>query len=242
MGRPKGQRVKPKSLNHLDKKKIFIVMPAYNEGKVIGGVIQELKKRGYKNIIVIDDGSSDNTYTISKQAGVVVLRHRINRGLGGALNTGITAALKLGARIIVTFDSDGQHDVRDIPRIVQPIISDEADIVIGSRFLKRGDIPLLRRIGIVTLNILTFLLYGIYTTDSQSGLRAFSRRAALKINVTANRMEVSSEFFREIKTHNLRFKEIPIKAIYTPYSMRKGQSLLNGFKIMTKRVIRRFLH
>ncbi|MEM2121596.1 MAG: glycosyltransferase family 2 protein [Candidatus Woesearchaeota archaeon] len=229
------------------KKNLFIVVPAYNEEKSITKVLTDLKKHNYKNIIVVDDGSTDNTYFLAKKQGVIVLKHKINRGLGGALNTGITAALKLGADIIVTFDADGQHSVYDIPKIIKPIINGEADFVVGSRFLKeplfahKKFIVKVRRLGIFTLNILTYLLYGIKTTDSQSGFRAFSREAASKIKITANRMEVSSEFFREAKKNNLRYKEVPIRTIYTEYSLKKGQKLSNGFKIMLKLIFRKII-
>ncbi|MGC8929114.1 MAG: glycosyltransferase family 2 protein [Candidatus Woesearchaeota archaeon] len=229
------------------KPRIFIVVPAYNEEKSITKVLKSLKSKGYNNIIVVDDGSRDKTYSLAKREHVVVLKHRINRGLGGALNTGITAALKLGADIIVTFDADGQHSVYDIPKMTEPIIRGEADFVVGSRFLNeplfahKKLIVKIRRLGIFVLNILTFMLYGIRTTDSQSGFRAFSREAASKIKITANRMEVSSEFFREVKESNLRYKEAPIRTIYTEYSLKKGQRLLNGFKIILKLIFRKIV-
>ncbi|MGB9749130.1 MAG: glycosyltransferase family 2 protein [Candidatus Woesearchaeota archaeon] len=229
------------------KPRIFIVVPAYNEKKSITKVLKSLKSKGYNNIIVVDDGSRDKTYSLAKREHVVVLKHRINRGLGGALNTGITAALKLGADIIVTFDADGQHSVYDIPKMTEPIIRGEADFVVGSRFLNeplfahKKLIVKIRRLGIFVLNILTFMLYGIRTTDSQSGFRAFSREAASKIKITANRMEVSSEFFREVKESNLRYKEAPIRTIYTEYSLKKGQRLLNGFKIILKLIFRKIV-
>jgi glycosyltransferase involved in cell wall biosynthesis len=229
------------------KQRIFIVVPAYNEEKSIAKVLKTLKENGYNNIIVVDDGSKDRTYSLAKKEGVIVLKHRINRGLGGALNTGITAALKSGADIIVTFDADGQHSVYDIPKIVEPIMNGKADFVVGSRFLKeplfshKKFIVKVRRLGIFVLNILTFLLYGIKTTDSQSGFRAFSREAASKMTITANRMEVSSEFFRELKEKNLRYAEVPIRTIYTEYSLKKGQRLLNGFKIILKLIFRKLI-
>ncbi len=222
-------------------KRIYIVIPAYNEEKSIGNVIASLKKEGYKNIIVVNDGSKDKTSKIAKSKGVLVLDHIINRGLGGALNTGISAALKLGAEIIVTFDADGQHDVSDIESVVKPIIDGKADFVIGSRFLRKQKLNfhlMIRRFGIKILNLITYALFNIHTTDSQSGLRALSRKAASKIRITANRMEVSSEFFREIKKNKLRLKEVPIKTIYTDYSIRKGQSTLNGFRIIMRLILR----
>ncbi len=227
------------------KKKVFIVIPAYNEEKSIPRVIKDLKQHGYNNIVVVDDGSSDRTFDVSKKLGVFVLRHRINRGLGGALNTGINAALELGADIIVTFDADGQHDVNDLPKMIKPLLSGEADVVIGSRFLNKKELrkmPLFRKLGIRFLNFLTYLLFHVRTTDSQSGLRAFSRRSASLIRINANRMEVSSEFFREFGIHKLRVKEVPIRVIYTDYSLRKGQATINGIKVILKLIMRRLIH
>lgn len=221
--------------------KITIVMPAYNEQRVIAKVINGLKREGYNDIIVIDDGSKDDTAKIAKYAGAKVFSHPINRGLGGSLGTGIAAALKNHADIIVTFDSDGQHNPKDIKRIIAPIIHKKADAVIGSRMLYPKGMPLIRRIGNFGLNIITFVLFGIWTTDSQSGLRAFSYYGARKIHIKTNRMEVSSEIIKEIGTTKLRFKEVPIKPIYTKYSMAHGQTNLNGFKIVAKLLLKKMM-
>src|SRR4030042_2438817 len=116
--------------------KLIAIIPAYNEEKPIGEVVQGVKKYT-ENIIVIDDGSEDKTSEIAQKRGAKVYRHFINRGLGGALGTGIKTALISGADIIVTLDADGQHDTAEIPRIIKPIIDGKADVVIGSRFLVR---------------------------------------------------------------------------------------------------------
>jgi len=221
--------------------KTTIVMPAYNEEEIISKVIKGVKKEGYRDIIVVDDGSVDNTYAVASNEGIVVYRHPINRGLGGALGTGILAAIDLKADIIVTFDSDGQHDPKDISKIVAPIVHKRADVVIGSRLLRPKGMPIIRRIGNFGLNIITYALFGVWTTDSQSGMRAFSRNAAKKIDIHTNRMEVSSEIIKEIGKKRLRFKEVPIKAIYTKYSKEHGQSSLNGIKIVAKLVLKRFM-
>ncbi|MCX6710097.1 MAG: glycosyltransferase family 2 protein [Candidatus Woesearchaeota archaeon] len=215
-------------------KRLFIVMPAYNEEKAIAGVIRSLKHSGYNNIIVVDDGSRDKTSAIAEKEGVILIRHFINRGLGGALGTGISAALKMGAEIIVTFDSDGQHDVSDIKKVAAPIRRGEADVAIGSRLVNSKGMPFVRRVGNWGLNFFTYLLFGVFVTDSQSGLRAFSKNAAEKMDIRTNAMEVSSEIIREIGDKKLRLKEVPIKAIYSEYSLRKGQSTINGFRIMMK--------
>lgn len=220
---------------------IFVVIPAYNEEKTIGGVIRCLKKEGYRNIIVVDDGSSDNTCNAAKKEKVFVYKHGINRGLGGALGTGLRAALEKNADIIVTFDADGQHNPKEIKKLVQPIIDDKADFVVGSRLLNPEGMPLIRRIGNWGLNVITLILFGVWTTDSQSGFRAMSREAAESIEIKTNRMEVSSELLAEIKKNNLRLVEVPVKAIYTKYSLKKGQSSLNAFKILSKLILRRIM-
>ncbi|MEM0230915.1 MAG: glycosyltransferase family 2 protein [Candidatus Woesearchaeota archaeon] len=221
------------------KSRVAIVVPAYNEEKAIGNVLSSLKRAGYKQILVVDDGSTDSTSVIAEKHGAILLRHLINRGLGGALATGIKGALKLtDASVIVTFDADGQHAVEDIERLVKPIFNGDADVVIGSRLINPKGMPLLRRIGNWELNVLTFLLFGRMVTDSQSGLRAFSRKAAAQLEITSNRMEVSSEIIGRITEKKLRLKEVPIRAIYTDYSLSKGQSIFNGFRIIFKLLIK----
>lgn len=219
----------------------FIVIPAYNEESSIGRVIKGLKKEGYRRIIVVDDGSDDRTSAIARSEGVLVYRHSLNRGLGGALGTGIKAALQNNADIIVTFDADGQHDPKEIKRLIQPIRDGKADFVVGSRLKDPKGMPWIRRMGNWGFNIITLVLFGVWTTDSQSGFRAMSGKAAEMIRIRTNRMEVSSEFFTEIRRNRLRYAEVPIKAIYTDYSMTKGQSSLNAFKILVKLILRRLM-
>ncbi|MBW3017370.1 glycosyltransferase family 2 protein [Candidatus Woesearchaeota archaeon] len=223
------------------KAKLFIVIPAYNEERTLGKVIDDLKIEGYNNIVVVDDGSKDRTSDIADKKGVYLFRHMINRGLGGALGTGLDAAYHLGADIAVTFDADGQHFVGDIKNMVAPILKGKADVVIGSRMINPKGMTLVRRIGNWGLNFVTYLLFGFWTTDSQSGMRAFDRKSLYKIETKTSRMEVSSEFFKEFRRHRLRLAEVPIKVIYTEYSMAKGQSSWNAFKIVTKLVIRKIM-
>ncbi|MBI2129652.1 glycosyltransferase family 2 protein [Candidatus Woesearchaeota archaeon] len=220
---------------------VVIVIPAYNEEAKIGNVISDLIRNGHEDIIVVDDGSQDNTYKIAKSRKVDVYKHVINRGLGGALGTGIKAAIMKNAGIIVTFDADGQHAASDIKRLIKPILDGKADVVIGSRLIKPDGMPFIRKVGNWGMNFITYIMFGVWTTDSQSGLRAFSRKAAEKISIKGNRMEVSSEMISEIGRRNLRFKEVPIKAIYTDYSLKKGQSNLNAFKILLKLVVRKLM-
>lgn len=217
-------------------KKLIVVIPAYNETENIGLVIKGVKKYT-RDIIVIDDGSKDNTSQTALQNGAKVYRHLFNRGLGGTLGTCIKAALLNKADIIVTMDADGQHDPQEIPKLIKPIADGKADVVIGSRFLTRQPMPLFRRMGIPFFNLATFLLFGVWSTDSQSGLRAFNKKAAENLQISTGGMEVSSEIIKEIKARKLRLKEVPIKAIYTVYSLSKGQGLLTGLKTLLKLLI-----
>ncbi|AEF96293.1 glycosyltransferase family 2 protein [Methanotorris igneus] len=228
----------------MNKDDIFVVIPAYNEEKMIGNTLRNLKKEGYKNIIVVDDGSVDKTSEIAKKEGVIVCRHILNRGLGGALGTGIKCALLYKPKIIVTFDADGQHHPKDIEKVAKPILEEGYDVVVGSRLMDKNEVknmPLVKRIGNWGLNFITYLMGGYFTTDSQSGLRAFSYEAAKKVikDLKSNRYEVSSEFIVLFKKHNLKFKEVPIKTIYTEYSMSRGTNVKTGFKILFKLIMQK---
>lgn len=222
-------------------KDTWIVIPAYNEAKTLPKVLKQLKEADYHNVLVVDDGSHDKTYEIAKEGAKAVVRHKLNRGLGGALGTGIKGAVRMGADYIVTFDADGQHSVKDLPKMLAPLFNDDADAVIGSRLLNPEGMPWYRRLQNRMANIFTYLLFGVWTTDSQSGLRAFNRKAAELMNIRTNRMEVSSEIIREIGFHGLRFKEVPIKAIYTDYSLSKGQNIFVGMRTLAKLVMHRLI-
>ncbi len=223
----------------MEKPRVIIVMPAFNEEKMIGKVINSLKKRGFNEILVVDDGSKDKTGKIAENEGADVIVHPINRGLGAALGTGIEEGVRRGGDVIVTFDSDGQHHPDDIDNVIKPIISKKADTVIGTRLKNPKGMPLIRRVGNWGFNLITYVLFGVWTTDSQSGFRAFSLDAASVIDIKSTRMEVSSEIIKEIGKNNLKFTEVPIRAIYTDYSRSRGQSSLNGFRILGKLILKK---
>jgi glycosyltransferase involved in cell wall biosynthesis len=219
--------------------KVLVVIPAFDEEKTISRVIEDVIDLGYE-FVVVDDGSVDETYDIvsrlikEKKKGLLC-KHLINRGLGAAIRTGIEAALIEDPDVIVTFDADGQHDPHDIINVSKPIINDEADLVVGKRNFK--EMPSSKKYGNQIMNILTLIFYGIKVNDSQSGLRAFNRKAAETIMINARDYGVSSEIVGEVRRHNLRLKEIPIKTIYTEYSITKGTNLNEGIKILVKLIM-----
>ncbi|MGB8232553.1 MAG: glycosyltransferase family 2 protein [Methanobacterium sp.] len=219
--------------------KIFVVVPAYNEEKTIPKVIEDLMKMGLE-IVVVDDGSNDDTYIIvesiiKEKKNGLLLRHLLNRGLGAALRTGIEAALMEDPDVVVTFDADGQHDPQDILNVSRPIVNGEADVVIGERNFK--EMPSSKKFGNEVMNIITMMFYGIKVKDSQSGLRAFNKKAAETIIINARDYGVSSEIIGEVKRHELKLKEVPIKTIYTDYSMTKGTNTSEGLKILARLIM-----
>ena len=218
---------------------VYVVIPAFNEGRVIADVIREVQAAGDYKIIVVDDGSRDGTYAEAASCpGVVALRHRINRGKGAATKTGIVAANRLGADIIVTLDGDGQHDPLDIERLIQPILVGECEVVLGVRRKKQGEMPFLKIIANRIGNTVTWFLYGLHVSDSQSGFRAYSRYAAGIIDTKADKYEYDSKVIREINNNRLPFREVPIRVRYTEYSMGKPQKqgIINGIKTLYRMI------
>ena len=211
---------------------IFIIIPAYNEEKTISDVVESLCQK-YENVIVVDDGSSDATGLRAREAGVLVLRHIVNRGQGAALQTGIDYALMHDAECVVTFDADGQHCVDDIPALIAPIARKEADVVLGSRFLnERGEskksIPFFRALTIKLALLHQWFFTGLPVTDSHCGVRAFSRFAAKRITITQDRMSHASEILDAVARLQVTYVEVPVHVTYTAYSLMKGQKGLKG--------------
>jgi len=206
--------------------KDWIVMPAYNEELSIGKVLDALKREGRRNIIVVDDGSRDRTAEIARSKGALVVCHEKNMGLGAALRSGLARARKLGADRVITFDADGQHDPETVRVLVKAL--NNADLVIGAR--QHLGIPLHKRVGNFGLNLITYLFSGVLT-DSQSGSRAFSKRALKLIRIRSNRYEVSSEIIIQAKKRGLRLRGVPVKCFYTKYSKVRGTTIISGFRI-----------
>ncbi len=209
---------------------VAVVIPVYNEAGAIAEVIAEVRSHGYNIIIVVDDGSGDDTFSIAAAHDVLAIRLKINRGKGAAVKAGIMAANLLDVDAVVTMDGDGQHDPADIQPLIEPIFEQNIDVVLGSRLLNRDKMPWIKVIANSFGNFFTWLLYGILVSDSQSGFRAYSRYAALIIDTKADKYEYDSKVIREIKNNRLRFSEVPVQTRYTDYSMQKKnkQGFING--------------
>lgn len=211
---------------------VFIIIAAYNESYTITNVISKLRNH-YSNIIVVDDGSNDNTASLAANAGGIVLRHITNRGQGAALQTGICYALQQGAAYIVTFDADGQHQVEEIESLLQPLLNNQSDVVLGSRFLESTSlVPPLRRLLLKAGILFTRLITGIRLSDSHNGFRALNRKAASLLNIQMDRMAHASEIIEQLHRAKFRIVERPVTIVYTEYSVKKGQSSTGALIIL----------
>ena len=212
---------------------VFVVVPAFNEGSVILTTVQHLTHAGY-TVVVVDDGSTDGTAEFLANLPIYLLRHAINLGQGAALQTGMSFALENGADVVVHFDADGQHKVEDIETLIRPLLSGEADVVLGSRFLRDGDrlaVPPLRRLMLKTAVVVNRLATGFWLTDAHNGLRALTADAAKRIHLRENGFAHATEIVDEIGRAGLRYVERPTSITYTDYSKAKGQSIWNAFNI-----------
>lgn len=212
---------------------VWLIIPVYNEATVIGDVVREAM-RTFPNIVCVDDGSRDGSADQIRAAGAHLVRHPINLGQGGALQTGVEYARKQpGAEYFVTFDADGQHQVSDVVKMVARLRDEPVDIVVGTRF--HGDtshIPLAKRIVLRTVVALSPQLRRLKLTDAHNGLRAFNLLVAGQMDITRNGMGHASEIVEMIDRHKWRVAEEPVTIVYTEYSMAKGQSLINGVNIL----------
>ena len=216
-------------------------MPAHNEAAVIGSVLSKIPTEfdSFEVIpIVVDDASTDATASIAQRKGAIVLHHVANLGVGAATITGLKAAQRLEADVIVTMDADGQHDPAEIQSLVECLMEGPYDVVIGSRLLHPGGMPLTRIAANLLLNALTFVAYGKIVSDSQSGFKAISGQALAKLDLRTAGYGICSEFIGEIYGNNLRYKSLPIKPVYTNYSRAKGQPFLNGVNLILDLLVR----
>jgi len=223
---------------------LAIVIPVFNEEEVVKKVIDSLPKKikgiDKITILAVNDGSTDNSASEIKKTRAVLISLPLNLGYGGANITGIEATKILHADIVVTFDGDGQHNPKEIEKIIQPILSGAADFVIGVRSINNNKMPKIKKIGNWGMSFITSILSKSWVTDSQSGFKAFSRFAIDKMKIDALGYEFCSELVIEAKRQNIKIKEIPISAIYTDYSMRKGQSIFNGMNLVVKLFFKKF--
>ncbi len=214
--------------------KTTIVIPAFNEEKRINNVLKSLSKHPY-SIIVVNDGSSDNTENVVKQfRKVQLITHKKNSGQGAALKTGIRTALKNKADIIITFDADGQHRPAEIEKFIEKI-EEGYDVVLGSRFLKKTKLPIGRKIILKGSILVERILIGIKLTDAHNGFRAFSAKAARKIKINERGMAHASEIVYRIKKNNLNYVEVPVNIKYSAETLEKGgNSIKRAFNILSK--------
>ncbi len=214
--------------------KVIAVIPAYQEQNRIEATVSGVLPF-VDSVVVVDDGSVDQTAERARLTKVVVLRHRVNRGQGAALRTGTEAALRLGADIILHVDADGQHDPSSIPVVLEPLFHDRADVVLGSRFLgERADgMPASRRLLLGAARTFNALAVGVprRVTDPQSGFRALSALSARRVDFRQDRMAHCSEILRCVTRSDLRWLEVPVRIRYTEDSLRKGQKPWDAARI-----------
>ena len=226
-----------------DKRNTFVILPAYNEATRIQPVIEEIARKGY-NMVIVNDGSSDNTLEVIKQSkrkypdNIHIFSLIINRGVGVATQTGFDAVFQFNPKDVVIMDSDGQHSPDDLDNVIMPLVSGEAQAVIGVRPLK--DMPFTRNFANSVMNLLTRIFYGVDVSDSQTGFRAITAEALRKININARGYLISSEFIREVNDNNIPFAEVPIETIYTPETQAKGTNVKEAFKILLQMIKHQF--
>ncbi len=223
--------------------RICVVIPAYNEASAVGGVITSInvafkRARLMADIVVVNDNSTDDTSRIAADSGATVINHILNSGAGGATATGLSYADQNRYNIAVTMDADGQHDASDVVKGVQTLIERNVDLLIGSRLINSEGMSKVKVLGNKGLSFITYVLFGINSTDSQSGLRVFSRDALTNLRWKTSGYEFCSEMLWRAKQQNLIIDEYPIKAIYTDYSINKGQNNWNAVNII-KSLLRR---
>ena len=227
-------------------KKVLVVIPAFNEATVIADVVKNAQKEfnKYKNakidILVVNDKSTDTTAFEAKKAGAKVISHILNTGAGGATLTGLSYAKQNNYDIVATMDADGQHLPKDVLNGIKQINEEQnADLLIGSRLINSAGMSKTKILGNKGLSTITQMLFGINVTDSQSGLRIYSKNALNNLGWKSSGYEFCSEMIWRAKQANLQVSEYPIKAIYTDYSRGKGQNNWNAINIIKQLVKQR---
>jgi polyprenyl-phospho-N-acetylgalactosaminyl synthase len=213
--------------------RIYIIIPAFNESSELAGVLDSLLSLNYR-IILVDDGSTDDTAKIAAAFPVLLIRHELNLGQGAALETGMEAAKRLQADFVIHFDADGQHGASDIEQLLTPLRNGNADIVFGSRFLekKASGLSLSRKIVLKMARWINYMITGILLTDAHNGLRALNKKALQVIHFRQLGMAHASEILYQVRRQSLRYLEVPVHIRYTDYSKQKGQGILNSVNIL----------
>ena len=220
-------------------------MPAYNEGKVITEVLKKVLDESSKqqyydlDLALINDGSTDDTERQASTLPVILINHLVNMGSGAATRTGLEFAKRNNYDFAVTIDADGQHSTEDLIKVINKLIKEKYDLVIGSRLINPEGMPAIRVFGNKILNFATRVILDVSVTDSQSGLKAFSQEAIKKIEIRSNGFEFCSEIVWRAKQANLKIVEVPIKAVYTEYSLAKGQSNINALRIIKNLIMQK---
>ena len=223
----------------MDNSSVCVIVPIFNEEQVVRKIVQSLVEENFATVIV-DDGSSDNSLQSISDLPVKILKHSTNFGQGAALQTGFEFAKKNpNLEIFVTFDADGQHQIKDIENIVSPIKENKADIVFGTRFQDdKTKMPLLKRIILKLAIRYTNLSTGVPLTDAHNGFRAMNRTALNEMQLNLNGMAHASEIVAIAHKADLRIAETPVEILYTKYSKAKGQSILNSINILSDLFLR----
>jgi glycosyltransferase involved in cell wall biosynthesis len=216
-----------------DNHSIFIIVPGFNEALVIRQTIEALLQKKY-SVVVVDDASTDNTRKVLLGLPVYYIRHLSNLGQGAAIRTGMELALEKNSAYIVTFDADGQHDVKDIEKMIVILQQEKADIIFGSRFLQGAatNVHTSRKIVLKTARLINYLASGILLSDANNGLRAMTRNAALKMQITENRSSHNAQVQNLVKKHRLKYTECPVNISYSDYSKKKGLRNINSIRIL----------
>jgi glycosyltransferase involved in cell wall biosynthesis len=224
------------------RKDTVLIIPVYNEEKVIKDVIKNALKQ-FKYIVCINDGSNDNSSQQIAQTNAILIEHPINMGQGAALQTGIEFSRSLPVEYFVTYDADGQHRLQDVARMLKEIEKGKHDIILGSRFL--GNTIGMKKSKAVVLKLaikFSNFVSGMKLTDTHNGLRTFNRHVAETMNMTVPDMAHASEILDIIKRNGYRYKEVPVVIEYSAYSLAKGQTLINavniGFDVLLRKIAR----
>ena len=226
-----------------DRAATYVVLPAYNEATRIQPVLESIAEKGY-NMVIVNDGSTDSTLDVILESKrkypnqIHVFSLMINRGVGVATQTGFDAVLNFNPKYVVSMDSDGQHSADDLDDVIKPLVTGEAQAVIGVRPLE--DMPRSRNYANAIMNFLTKIFYRVDVSDSQTGFRAITRDALDKITINATGYLISSEFIREINDNDIPFTEVPIETIYTPETQAKGTNTTAAIKILLQMIKHQF--